>query len=456
MMLIRFSVENFKSFSDKQVLTMVGSKKLRTNINHLMKIGDVSLLKNATIYGANASGKSNFVEAIRFAKYIVNKGIPLDAKDMFCRNKESNMSRPTTFEFELYKNGKFYAYGFSIYLKKLIIDSEWLYELNPIKDEQKMLFEREVGKKRIVLGESVNLNETDQMKFQTYKLDFEENNEDLFLNEMNRQKKIASDSGLIFFKDTFEWVKDDLITIFPNQPITSFEYFYGSDSGNRINELIELFDTGISKVKLKAITKADLKNKLPEEIADDVLNAYKEKLEEHQDNGEVMLSLRTHDAFYNLKGSKGQEPIITTIMLEHANVYSDFEFSEESDGTRRLFDLLDILISDETNKVYILDELERSLHPKLTYKFIELFFDILCNRNVQLIFTTHESTIMKQELLRRDEIWFIERDKNNISKLFSLDRFNERYDRKLSKAYLSGRYGAIPVFKNYLIKECDE
>ncbi|MEA1974202.1 MAG: ATP/GTP-binding protein [Bacillota bacterium] len=455
-MLIRFSVENFKSFSDKQVLTMIGSKKLRTSKDHLMKIGDVSLLKNATIYGANASGKSNFVEAIRFAKYIVKKGIPLESKDMFCRNKESNMSRPTTFEFELYKNGNFYAYGFSIYMNELVIDSEWLYKLNPIEDDQVMLFERETGKKRIALGASVNLNKTDQMKFQTYKLDFEENNEDLFLNEMNRQKKITSDSGLVFFKDIFEWIKDDLITISPNQPITSFEHFYGNDSGNRINELIELFDTGISKVKLKAITKADLKNKLPEEVADNVLNAFKEKQEEHQDNTEVMLSLRTHDAFYNLKGSKGQDPIITTIMLEHVNAYSDFKFSEESDGTRRLFDLLDILISDKTNKVYILDELERSLHPKLTYKFIELFFDILCNRNVQLIFTTHESTIMKQELLRRDEIWFIERDKNNISKLFSLDRFNERYDRKLSKAYLAGRYGAIPVFKDYLIKECDE
>ena len=454
-MLIRFAVENFKSFSNKQVLTMIGSNKLRTKDDHLIKIKDVSLLKNATIYGANASGKSNFVEAIKFAKNVVEKGIPLGCKNMYCRNKENNISKPTTFEFELYKNGKFYAYGFSIYMNRLIIDSEWLYELSLSDDNQVMLFERETAKNRLSLGDAVNLSEIDHMKFKTYRLDFEENNKDLFLSEMNRHKKIKSDSGLIFFKDVFEWIKEDLITIFPNQPITSFEYFYGDVSGEDINNLIEVFDIGISKVKLKTITMVDLKNKLPEELAEKVITSFKEKLEEHLEDSEVMLSLRTHDAFYNLKGSKGKEPIITTIMLEHGEADSDFEFSEESDGTRRLFDLLDILISNENNKVYVLDELERSLHPKLTYKFIELFFDVLCKRNVQLIFTTHEATIMNQALLRRDEIWFIERDKNNTSRLFSLDRFNERYDRKLSKAYLSGRYGAVPVFKDYLIKACD-
>ncbi|MBP3462108.1 MAG: AAA family ATPase [Tyzzerella sp.] len=97
--------------------------------------------------------------------------------------------------------------------------------------------------------------------------------------------------------------------------------------------------------------------------------------------------------------------------------------------------------------VFIVDELERSLHPKLTEHFLKLFREAHMDSRMQLIFTPHEDTIMDQELFRRDEIWFVERDADNASKIYSLDRFKERYDKKLSKAYLDGRYGAIPVFR---------
>ena len=99
--------------------------------------------------------------------------------------------------------------------------------------------------------------------------------------------------------------------------------------------------------------------------------------------------------------------------------------------------------------IYFVDELERSLHPKLTEHFLELFGFYHKEHNVQLIFTTHESSIMDQKLFRRDEIWFIERDAKNNSIVYPLDKFKERYDKKLSKAYLEGRYGAIPIFKTF-------
>ena len=109
----------------------------------------------------------------------------------------------------------------------------------------------------------------------------------------------------------------------------------------------------------------------------------------------------------------------------------------------------------DDDMLFVVDELERSLHPKLTQHFLKLFMEAHGEDRVQLIFTTHEDTIMDQELFRRDEIWFVERDGFNSSKIYSLDRFKERYDKKLSKAYLEGRYGAIPVFKqfNFLDKE---
>lgn len=448
-MLIRFSVENFKSFNDRQELVMIPAKKLKTNKEHVIALNKVSVLRNATIYGANASGKTNIIDAIRFAKHVITKKIPMEASKMYCRVFSENQEKESKFEFEIYKNGKFYAYGFSLLMSDQIIKSEWLYELLPSKNTQTMLFEKETDTNRLELGENLILDEIDTMRFKTYKLDFEDNNTGLFIREMNRNKKMNKESKLTFFRDVFEWFDEDLVTIFPDQPITDFEYFYGDGGSDKINEIIELFDTGISKVKIEEISVADLKNKIPTKIADDILGSFKSRLGDSADNMKAMMSLRTNTAFYNIKGAKGEEPVITTIMLEHGSAFSDFEFSEESDGTRRLFDLLDILISNEKNKIYVIDELERSLHPKLTYKFLELFFEHLKENNTQLIFTTHESTIMDQELLRRDEIWFVERNKDNVSHLYSLDRFKERYDKKLSKAYLEGRYGAVPVLKNF-------
>ena len=103
--------------------------------------------------------------------------------------------------------------------------------------------------------------------------------------------------------------------------------------------------------------------------------------------------------------------------------------------------------------VFVVDELERSLHPKLTEHFLKLFMEAHEEDRTQLIFTTHEDTIMDQELFRRDEIWFVERDNRNASRMYSLDRFKERYDKRLSKAYLEGRYGAIPVFKQFSFRK---
>ena len=117
------------------------------------------------------------------------------------------------------------------------------------------------------------------------------------------------------------------------------------------------------------------------------------------------------------------------------------------------FDLIDMLLTDRPDTLFVVDELERSLHPKLTERFLKLFMEAHDGTRMQLVFTTHEDTIMDQILFRRDEIWFVERDADNASNIYSLDRFKERYDKKLSKAYLEGRYGAIPVFKQFSFRK---
>lgn len=145
-----------------------------------------------------------------------------------------------------------------------------------------------------------------------------------------------------------------------------------------------------------------------------------------------------------------------TIVLRHKNSVYDFAFSEESDGTQKIFDLLRIVMQNKEGGVYIVDGLERSLHPKVTQRLIELFVELTKGKSTQLIFTTHESSIMSQDVFRRDGIWFVEKNEENASIIYSLDKFSERYDRKIDKAHLDGRYGALPIFTQPECKGGDE
>ena len=127
--------------------------------------------------------------------------------------------------------------------------------------------------------------------------------------------------------------------------------------------------------------------------------------------------------------------------------------SEESDGTVRVLDLLEILLAGE-GKTYVIDELDRCLHPSLTYKFVETFLQVAEERNIQLIVTTHESRLLDFELLRRDEIWFVNKNKLGKSDVYSLEEYNARFDQKIDKAYLEGRYGGVPIFSTvFPVKE---
>ena len=449
-MLIKILIENFLSFEKETELSMIPSNKTRKKQEHKISVKSTPLLKHAVIYGANASGKSNLVEAFQFIKQCVTKSIPVNATNMFCKSKKDNENKPSTFELQFSLNEKFYAYGFSLQLSERRIVSEWLYELYQ-NDSSKALFERELDKKPVI-GEDVSLTRADISKLQTYLEDFDEAANTLFITFMNQGKKYNTDTKLIFFKEIYNWINDSLTVCTPQTSLTSFEYYYDQASLSRINELIKVFDTGISEVNIEEISMEELQKELPTPVFEDLMNELNNKIE-IEGLKSLRISMRSSDSFFNIELVDKSNFKVTTIKLKHGQSYYNFKFKEESDGTRRLFELLDILLTNSANKVYVIDEMERSLHPKLTSKFIELFEVMHPEQKIQLIFTTHESSIMDQELFRRDEIWFVERDKNNNSTIYSLDRFKERYDKKLSKAYLEGRYGAIPVFTSFAFKE---
>ena len=445
-MLVKVIVDNFLSFNRETELTMIPSNKTRKKPEHKINVKSTPMLKYAVIYGANAAGKSNLIQAFQFIKYCVKKAVPIDAVDKFCKTNENNSNRPSLFELQFTVGGKFYAYGFSLVLNTRTIESEWLYELYQ-NGSQKTLFERKKGKKPVI-GKELGLTISDKAKLSTYLEDFDEKSNSLFLTTMNQGKKYAKNSKILFFKDVYQWICKNLIIVTPNTSLRSFEYYYDDASLSLINDLIKTFDTGITEVEIVQTTMEELSKELPQPIYEDILDDIKNRAEDER-SVNFKISMRSDRCFFNIEVKKGQEPKITTISLKHGESFYNFKYKEESDGTRRIFDLLDMLLNKSDDTVYIVDEMERSLHPKLTSKFIELFDQIHRTKNMQLIFTTHEASIMDQELFRRDEIWFVERDNENTSSVYSLDRFKERYDKKLSKAYLEGRYGAIPVFKSF-------
>ena len=446
-MLVKIGVENFRSFDDHCELTMVSSNKTRKMPEHKVKIKQTSLLKHAAIYGANAAGKSNFIVAFRFIHACLNKQLPIESSNDFCRNRSDNQSRESSFELHFTIDNNFYVYGFSAILYENKLKSEWLYKLNQ-DGTAKRIYERTIGKKIQYEKEFFNKqDEQDRLKFEIYAKDFQDNERILFLSEMNKDKKYSKNSKLNIFVRIFEWLTENIIIYSPNEPIIDFAEYYDTDSLAMLNEFILAFDTGISSIKIEEVNIDVVKKELPTKMINNLL----EKLTSHVALNTLEADkhprgvIRSNLDFYCFELLVGGDLKTTTISLQHGSSPFNFLYKEESDGTRRLIELLDLLLSKTEDKVFIVDEIERSLHPKLTYHFLELFMNTHNANNTQLLFTTHEASIMDQNLLRCDEIWFIERDKYNKSCLYSLDKFKKRFDKEISKAYLDGRYGAIPV-----------
>ena len=449
-MLVKVSVENYKSFDKKEELSMISSSKMQGNKSHRVKIKQTQLLKNAIVYGANASGKSNLVAAFAFIKTVLMEGLPVGSVNDFCRNRQENKTRESIFELQFTVGDTFYAYGFSAILSQRTITEEWLYELMQDGGSHQ-LFIRE-GSNAPVLGDGVRLSATERSRFEVYSEDFAGRDSQLFLTEMNRGKKYAKNSKLKFFAEAFGWIINNIIVINPSIGISNTEAYYNDESLDNISKLIQTFDTGVTEIKTRDISIDEMGKMIPAEVVQSIFAHLKTQMQ-MTNLPSIQMTWRVEGGFFNVRIRENSEPEITTLVLRHGKSVFDFSFSEESDGTKRLFDLIDMLLTNRPDTVFVVDELERSLHPKLTEHFLKLFMDAHDGIRMQLLFTTHEDTIMDQSLFRRDEIWFVERDADNASKIYSLDRFKERYDKKLSKAYLEGRYGAIPVFRQFSFRK---
>jgi len=421
-MLVRFSVGNFLSFNSVQEFSMIGGK-VKNKTHHIENDRDIKILKFAAVFGANASGKSNLVKAINFAHSVIINGMDSSFSNSYFRLDDTNVNKPSYFEFEIKIKDKFFAYGFEILLKKNELVSEWLHEISPRKTV--VIFERDLISE--TYRSDLNLKEPDiKNRMKVYSEDLKSQKNIIFLNEMNRNKDelYKEKTPLTSIKDVYDWFRLYLDINYPDRPISSYSYFYEIDT-ERTCKIIKAFGTGITNFKIINTSIEEATEFFPK-------NSIK-KLE--NDINKMVLGKKS-----------GKQGTINGITFEHEKKGAIFKVSEESDGTRRILDLIEILITSIEERIFVIDEIDRSLHPQLTYKFIETFLDISKDRKNQLIVTTHESRLLDFNLLRRDEIWFIDKNEKGESSIYSLEAYNERFDKKIDKAYLEGRYGGVPIF----------
>ena len=455
-MLIRFKVSNFLSFYKEQQFSLIaGASKKKEE--HLINDEDLKLLKFSAIYGANASGKSNLLKAVDFAKAIILKGVFTNTRNFYCRINRNNAKEISSFEFEIKLNNRIFAYGFDILLSENSIKAEWLYELDRSKNKEVLIFNRQINEEININGDFFENNQDIVTRLKMYYSDMKTQDNVLFLTIMNKNKdtlyKEYSKNNIRILKDLFIWFKNSLVIISPQSLLDNSIYFLSEESIENINDLISAFGTGIKKCRYEEIQIEELIGKVqPPEAIKDILNdlemTYLNNVKHRVSSRPVQGVLRINKEMYILQ--KGEAPSIQVkkVVLEHKNNESLYSFSEESDGTQRLFDLIEILIERKEEKVYFIDEIDRCLHPQLTYKFVETFLSKLKNENTQLIVTSHESRLLNFNLLRRDEIWFANRTKYGPTELYSLEEYNERFDKKIDKAYLDGRYGGVPIFES--------
>lgn len=425
-MLIEFSVGNYRSFRDVVTFSMVAAK-LRSrpealDKNNVFSVpGQPDLLTSAAIYGANASGKSNLVAAIRFMrKFVLDSpretsatgAIPVES---FLLNAATE-NQPSHFEIVFVMDNKRYRYGFEVTKER--VTAEWLFYV-PSSREAK-LFERTLDE--VELGE----------KFKEGKdISHRTRPNALFLSIVAQFNGKIAQEIIAWFKTLklASGLEDFGMKIF------TIKSYLDGEFREDIIKLIRQLDLGIDNLLIEKLENNATGRPLPDGLPDELKNALT-ILRQHGDAERFGVQ--------SVHGQYNQEGQLTGQKL--------FDFVEqESEGTQKLFALAGPVIAAlRGGHVFVIDELDARLHPLLTCEIVRLFNDKQTNpHHAQLIFTTHDTNLLGSDLFRRDQIWFVEKDQQGATDLYSLAEFKVRNDASYERDYIKGRYGAIPLLGNF-------
>jgi len=453
-MLLQFAVENFRSFRNEAVLNLIPSKKAREHKDHILadEAGKkVQAVPAAAIYGANASGKSNLVAAMAFARGLIvegTKGEQPIAVTLF-RLDANTRTRPSRFEFVLKHDGALYTYGFLVSPQR--VEEEWLFAT--------------FNKREVRLFGRVTKDSSAKIEFGPQAADSKEDRQVLDLvARTTRPNQLflteANERNVEKLKPLMRWFRDHLTIITPETRFQYLELRAHTDQEfiKAIGDFLHRADTGIDQ--LTAVRETfdpekvlpDMPDELRREFMGDLNTGDRKAIFIH--DGHQYFTIARDDRF-------GDQPVLLSLKMRHRTSDGgsvDFDPEDESDGTLRLMHLVPILLDLRSNeKVYVVDELDRSMHPLLCRLFVQTFIDevVKGSSKGQLILTTHEPELLDQELLRRDEVWFIEKVEAGGSELRSLAEYRVRNDLRIGRGYLIGRFGAVPFLEreNLVAKE---
>ncbi|MBQ9367162.1 MAG: AAA family ATPase [Victivallales bacterium] len=444
-MLLRFICENFKSFRDETEFSMAASKITR-HAGHVALCNGKRILRGAFIFGANAGGKSNFVKAIDFARRVVVDGLERTNCDRmnFLLSPSGKENKVGRFQFDIFTNGRFYSYGFAIDYSAVEIVGEWLVSMETPSNETYLFSRMKDETGNTVIETDYNYQGEEKKRFDVYKEDIKKSGmrRTLFLSDVAKRSSNAEDFSSRFL-DVFLWFQR-LLVLFPETRFNGIPSFVHDDSSRlQYSEWLNHFDTGIDSLLAQDVSIDKCWEYIPSDIRENVKTDIFRMLSLNQEPSAIALNCRgSYYCFYTT--SEGIK--VKKIVAVHGRNDIPFEREDESDGTQRLFDLLPFIPLLRKNGVAIIDELDRSLHTKATLEFIRLFYGDEANSNSQLIATTHDGELLDLDHVRQDEIWFVERNNEKCSSLYSLSKFKTRFDKDIKKDYLLGRYGALPIF----------
>ncbi len=410
-MIIETSVENYLSIKEKVTLSLDSgsSKKLSNNLVEMPK--NERLLKSAVIYGANASGKSNIIKSVFFIWNMVKNShlfnVDVKIPRVPFKLEESYLKKPSKFEIIFIHNKIKYKYGFSCDNDKFI--EEYLYYW-PQGRESK-IFSRKNSKE---FDFTIDRKQQQLIKSQT-------NENVLYLSR-------ATQLGYQGTKEAYDFIINNLVINYSPmwEEITIKKIYEDNKLKNKIIEILQKADFGgITDIKV-------IKDK--RKVGGIEFKFEKEKILSNPLKPE-------EQEFYDFK----------FVHKTKSGKLIDFAFNEESNGTRRTLSMLGPIFEIlELGKVAFIDEFELNLHSNITKFLIKLFNSKLNKKNAQLIFTTHDTTLLDNEIFRRDQIYICSKDKNNSSKLNSYIDYNLREDSDFERAYLNGRVGGLPFIDETL------
>lgn len=396
-MLVNFTFKNFRSFKDEMTLSMEAAS-IQELGDAVVKTCGEDLLPVAVMYGANSSGKSNVLKALKAMRDVLLSSVKLNPKDKLDAEPFSldltSSSEPTSFEIQFTLNGSKFRYGFD-YTSEMII-SEWLYEKRSGEREFELFLrsgnEFKISKTRF--SEGIGKQESTPANR-------------LFVSLVAQLNGKVSQSILDWF--------------------SNMEYISGLYNDAYIGKTLTMV------------------------------------YEENNGYLEVLNFLGQSQLGFNglaiTKDSSREKPLeaksVHNIYDKEGNIVDKRQFlieDMESEGTKKMIEIAGPIVDAiRLGQILIVDELDAKLHPFLTRKIISMFMDKNINKNgAQLIFATHDTNLLNIQYLRRDQIWFTEKDKTDSTELYSLIEFRDeagnkvRNDRNIEKDYINGRYGAIP------------